>query len=103
QAEDGIRDRNVTGLQTCALPISTASDYGTPPGAPCSWGWAVATHRPLPVGEAPTRRWGPLPGVDRPVPHARHPASATSTHGYGCTTSRTHTRRPRRATSSAQR
>src|SRR5699024_11250466 len=22
QAEDGIRDRNVTGLQTCALPIS---------------------------------------------------------------------------------
>src|SRR5207249_5739809 len=25
QAEDGIRDRNVTGVQTCALPIS-ASD-----------------------------------------------------------------------------
>src|SRR6266704_849850 len=25
QAEDGIRDRNVTGVQTCALPISTAS------------------------------------------------------------------------------
>src|SRR5699024_11667301 len=24
QAEDGIRDRNVTGVQTCALPISTA-------------------------------------------------------------------------------
>src|SRR5438067_5759177 len=22
QAEDGIRDRNVTGVQTCALPIS---------------------------------------------------------------------------------
>src|SRR5207249_9245212 len=22
--EDGIRDRNVTGVQTCALPISTA-------------------------------------------------------------------------------
>src|SRR5699024_11996592 len=22
QAEDGIRDRNVTGIQTCALPIS---------------------------------------------------------------------------------
>src|SRR5438067_13669742 len=27
QAEDGIRDRNVTGVQTCALPISHAS-YG---------------------------------------------------------------------------
>src|SRR5438067_5866896 len=25
QAEDGIRDRNVTGVQTCALPISQAS------------------------------------------------------------------------------
>src|SRR5699024_12161639 len=23
QAEDGIRDRNVTGVQTCALPMST--------------------------------------------------------------------------------
>src|SRR5699024_11267990 len=25
QAEDGIRDRNVTGVQTCALPISHSS------------------------------------------------------------------------------
>src|SRR5699024_11681377 len=25
QAEDGIRDRNVTGVQTCALPISIIS------------------------------------------------------------------------------
>src|SRR5690348_17456747 len=25
QAEDGIRDGRVTGVQTCALPISTAS------------------------------------------------------------------------------
>src|SRR5207249_5279356 len=25
QAEDGIRDRNVTGVQTCALPISHQS------------------------------------------------------------------------------
>src|SRR5207249_8659253 len=25
QAEDGIRDRNVTGVQTCALPISSAA------------------------------------------------------------------------------
>src|SRR5437868_8823684 len=25
QAEDGIRDRNVTGVQTCALPISFPS------------------------------------------------------------------------------
>src|SRR5699024_11368013 len=26
QAEDGIRDRNVTGVQTCALPISLVND-----------------------------------------------------------------------------
>src|SRR5699024_10018281 len=26
QAEDGIRDRNVTGVQTCALPIYTSDD-----------------------------------------------------------------------------
>src|SRR5699024_12040657 len=28
QAEDGIRDRNVTGVQTCALPISSVHSYG---------------------------------------------------------------------------
>src|SRR5699024_12052325 len=26
QAEDGIRDRNVTGVQTCALPILLGAD-----------------------------------------------------------------------------
>src|SRR5699024_11891101 len=26
QAEDGIRDRNVTGVQTCALPISSLDE-----------------------------------------------------------------------------
>ena len=26
QAEDGIRDRDVTGVQTCALPISATSE-----------------------------------------------------------------------------
>src|SRR5699024_11580206 len=30
QAEDGIRDRNVTGVQTCALPIS-ATAIAVPP------------------------------------------------------------------------
>src|SRR5450830_1230051 len=27
QAEDGIRDRNVTGVQTCALPICRVSSH----------------------------------------------------------------------------
>src|SRR5699024_11974310 len=30
QAEVGIRDRNVTGVQTCALPISVESLIATP-------------------------------------------------------------------------
>src|ERR1022692_1362928 len=29
QAEDGIRDYKVTGVQTCALPISGAAHYGS--------------------------------------------------------------------------
>src|SRR5207249_6182852 len=31
QAEDGIRDRNVTGVQTCALPISQSLVVTIPP------------------------------------------------------------------------
>src|SRR5207253_4039591 len=32
QAEDGIRDGHVTGVQTCALPISTDAEDGFQPG-----------------------------------------------------------------------
>src|SRR5699024_11441723 len=38
QAEDGIRDRNVTGVQTCALPISTAAGMPVAVGPPVSIG-----------------------------------------------------------------
>src|SRR5699024_11899135 len=40
QAEDGIRDRNVTGVQTCALPIS---DAGSPSVTACRDGedWVI--------------------------------------------------------------
>src|SRR5699024_11568502 len=40
QAEDGIRDRNVTGVQTCALPISL------------DWPGPVATCSPLTPAQA---------------------------------------------------
>src|SRR2546430_4503343 len=39
QAEDGIRDLTVTGVQTCALPIYSARDGSTisrPPHSSCS-------------------------------------------------------------------
>src|SRR5579872_7362648 len=34
QAEDGIRDADVTGVQTCALPISSARDARREPREP---------------------------------------------------------------------
>src|SRR5207249_9305105 len=37
QAEDGIRDRNVTGVQTCALPISLRAGR-------LSWGFGAAAR-----------------------------------------------------------
>src|SRR5699024_11981522 len=37
QAEDGIRDRNVTGVQTCALPIFAESTTATASASTPSW------------------------------------------------------------------
>src|SRR5205823_9002185 len=45
QAEDGIRDKLVTGVQTCALPISK------PLGAP-----SLSSHADFPCGCASTTR-----------------------------------------------
>src|SRR5689334_24832165 len=57
QAEDGIRDGTVTGVQTCALPIS-----GEPGGLmerPHRRGAIYATVRLLPGRDrVPARGWG---------------------------------------------
>src|SRR5207249_7578648 len=60
QAEDGIRDRNVTGVQTCALPIFH------PPRCP-----PIVT-----AGTAVGRKsWTSLLGAaGKPVPEAEHSA-----------------------------
>src|SRR5699024_5641954 len=50
QAEDGIRDRNVTGVQTCALPISLRA-VANPPGPGSAEPWV-----PWPAGVTP-RAW----------------------------------------------
>src|SRR5438874_10371963 len=42
QAEDGIRDLYVTGVQTCALPISTLVSAGVGWFRRRFWGWALA-------------------------------------------------------------
>src|SRR5205809_7490378 len=44
QAEDGIRDVAVTGVQTCALPISPQDSLVTPCGEPNAANYR--THRP---------------------------------------------------------
>src|SRR5438067_11167562 len=41
QAEDGIRDRNVTGVQTCALPIFASVPLE-------EWGRAIETNELFP-------------------------------------------------------
>src|SRR2546425_3226634 len=53
QAEDGIRDKLVTGVQTCALPISPASkeagepDHAGNPGGHSVWyGWTATNATP---------------------------------------------------------
>src|SRR5207249_7003499 len=82
QAEDGIRDRNVTGVQTCALPISYTKGCYTgqetvsrlhfrghanrnlrgllfesdPPAAPAS-GWSAVTHEDRDVGRVTSIAW----------------------------------------------
>src|SRR6266540_4906298 len=63
QAEDGIRDRDVTGVQTCALPISRRRAAGRRPGCP-SVGralWSESRRRPRKGAAAPaTRERAPL-------------------------------------------
>src|SRR2546430_6653165 len=59
QAEDGIRDLTVTGVQTCALPISSA---GRPP---------VAARDP--------------DGTTRALPALLHMVSPRRRHGVGAT------------------
>src|SRR5699024_11264801 len=55
QAEDGIRDRNVTGVQTCALPISRRSWRTERVSRRRRWrrqGTWRSTHRLLAVADA---------------------------------------------------
>src|SRR6266513_278018 len=63
QAEDGIRDRNVTGLQTCALPI-------------CS---TLPTAPPLSASTLPTENQAELLPIGRTaIPTALTSSASTS-------------------------
>src|SRR6266850_6067329 len=87
QAEDGIRDYKVTGVQTCALPISAALGGGRSGRRALPRGGAGG--RPPDQGaaaEEDLRR--DLPGRTAPGPsgdelHARDPAAAGLDHRPG--------------------
>src|SRR5699024_5938944 len=59
QAEDGIRDRNVTGVQTCALPISAFFGLG-------AYGMAIVTLK-LGIDPQVASMLGLLVGVALPM------------------------------------
>src|SRR5256885_15348267 len=50
QAEDGIRDYKVTGVQTCALPICPPGHCGPAAAASCTGSVGVLAADPFAVG-----------------------------------------------------
>src|SRR6266568_6891574 len=72
QAEDGIRDGTVTGVQTCALPIwrRTGSRRTLPAGRPRSPGRTCPTGRSTAPPNVSRAWWSPGPGQ---VPDGRGP------------------------------
>src|SRR2546422_8326311 len=67
QAEDGIRDVAVTGVQTCALPISRLFDRRPPPRKPII-AHLVALGRPRDPRLLPRKESPPPSAASRPVP-----------------------------------
>src|SRR5690606_39554444 len=70
QAEDGIRDFHVTGVQTCALPISSAPwselasrSLRTCPSASLIAGWMRAAHGSVPYRRCASHIPMTLPGT----------------------------------------
>src|SRR5215210_8631699 len=64
QAEDGIRDTSVTGVQTCALPISPLTCVaGRGRSAPCAtrswWRRSAGRSEERRVGKECRSRWSP--------------------------------------------
>src|SRR5690606_40917429 len=63
QAEDGIRDFHVTGVQTCALPISRRPGCAIPTcGASC-WRCTGRPRRGSATRWRPGRTSSPIPGA----------------------------------------
>src|SRR6266550_4989769 len=74
QAEDGIRDVAVTGVQTCALPIWSAWRRRPSPGRLRR---SHGSDSPLGL-PGPTERRGPAPGRRAPQVREDHPPHAAT-------------------------
>src|SRR5690348_17810444 len=72
QAEDGIRDGRVTGVQTCALPISPTSAARSPTTITCA-----ATRSTRSPSTAPAT----TPPTSSPTHHPATPAPSASIAG----------------------
>src|SRR2546429_6486621 len=75
QAEDGIRDVAVTGVQTCALPISGAA-------ARLERGRRAGFPKGLAVVRRPFGKDGPRPALSETVRRDRKSTRLNSSHGY---------------------
>src|SRR5205823_11748652 len=67
QAEDGIRDKLVTGVQTCALPISSVRMYAGPGIQPAALAAGTSIH---PHARADVRRPGDVVRLESLIIHA---------------------------------
>src|SRR4051794_41319797 len=81
QAEDGIRDGRVTGVQTCALPISRGPT-ASPTTAPASAN-NPPTSAPLSVSLRPRARGGGAAGIGGVAGAAAVRGGAPSRSGEG--------------------
>src|SRR5260221_2871514 len=66
QAEDGIRDHCVTGVQTCALPISDSTNHPWPHRTPPTRPSPTTQH--IPSRSSPSRPDYPARRKDAHVP-----------------------------------
>src|SRR5256886_8493520 len=84
QAEDGIRDLTVTGVQTCALPISPAKLSGTPAAASASPIFSARVARPSRIDSSPERKTGSSGSICSPTMCTVDPRSEERRVGKEC-------------------
>src|SRR5256886_7414735 len=83
QAEDGIRDLTVTGVQTCALPIYVWYDCGSPlEHIPCEFGTLEGIH--VGAGQPGDCQQRVLCDIPDALEGARHPRSEERRVGKEC-------------------